>query len=94
MTRVVLTVIVPLLLPTAIYLLWVVSVRRARPAAAMTWQGLPWLWLVLAGIVLAAAALLVLVAFGRQGGGTYVPPHVEDGRIVPGHVLPSAPAQH
>jgi len=86
MTRVVLTVLVPLLLPTAIYLLWAVVTARAKPAAAAAeWPGPPWLWLALTGIALSAGALFVLVAFGGRQTGTYVPPHAEDGRIVPGH---------
>jgi hypothetical protein len=93
MTRVFLTVVVPLLLPTVIYLLWLVSFGRGRSSGgAMAWQGLPWVWLGLAGFVLAAAALFVLVGRSGPQTGTYVPPHFEDGRVVPGHMEPATPA--
>jgi hypothetical protein len=91
MTRVALTVILPLLLPTALYVLWLASFGRADAGAASAWRALPWPWLVIAGVGLTAAVLAAVVEFGGNGNGTYVPPHVENGRIVPGHVVPSAP---
>ena len=48
--------------------------------------------LQLAGVVLVLFG--VLVAFGGRQTGTYVPPHAEGGRIVPGHVLPPGPHQN
>ena len=93
MTRVFLTVVVPLLLPTVVYVLWLLAFGRARVSTAMAWQALPWLWLGVAGVLLAAAVLFVLVGHGGPRNGVYVPPHAEGGRIVPGHVQPRAPAQ-
>ena len=82
MLRVVLTIVLPLLLPTFVYLLWMWIVRRHRAA-------LPWIWLAGAGVVLLAAVLLIVtVGFGTTAEGVYVPPRWEKGRIVPGHVEP------
>jgi hypothetical protein len=93
MTRIVLTIVVPLLLPTALYVLWLVTARRgALTRTGVPWRGLPWPWLAVAGVAL-TALVLVAISVGLGGGqqGTYVPPHVENGRIVPGHVVPGTP---
>ena len=94
MIRVFLTVILPLLLPTALYLLWVLGMRRTESAGAgEVLRDLPWIWLVAAGCVLLAAVLLMAAL--RLGRSTdtagYVPPHSVGGQIVPGHIGP-APA--
>lgn len=91
MIRAFLTVILPLLLPTALYLLWAVAMRRAD-AAGMSdlLRGLPWTWLSAAGVVLLVGMLILLAfGFGRSADTAhYVPPHTIDGKIVPGHVEP------
>ncbi len=93
MTRIVLTILLPLLLPIALYLLWLLTAGRAEFAAeGAVWRGLPWTWLVLAGIILSLAALFAVVETSGSRDGTYVPPHLEGGRIVPGHFMPDAAA--
>ena len=82
MGRVFLTIIVPLLLPTAIYVAWrVVAGKQINVPAA-------WLWLTVVGLALASAVLVLLsVDFGEPKEGHYVPPHVNDsGTVVPGHI--------
>ena len=91
MTRVLLTIVAPLLLPTALYLLWAASLSRAGMAStASEWRALPWAWLLTAGVILAIIALVAVVEMGGVKEGRYVPPHVENGMIVPGHVTPPA----
>jgi len=91
MTRVFLTVILPLLLPTALYILWALSTNRFRFVGALaSWERLPWIWLGLAGVVMAGAVLLTMVESGDSPEGTYIPPHLENGEIVPGHAAPPA----
>jgi Family of unknown function (DUF6111) len=86
MLRDVLEIVLPLLLPTVLYFLWVVSVR---PRAAVDWATLPWVWLAGAGALLVAIVLfLAAVDFGSPKKGVYVPPRWEGGRIVPGHIRP------
>ena len=91
--RALLTIILPLLLPTALYLLWALAMRRIETAdMAELLRGLPWVWLVPAGVVLVAAVLVVVqVGFGGSGVGVYVPPQVKDGKLVPGHFEPAKP---
>ncbi len=92
MIRAFLTIVLPLLLPTALYLLWAFAMRRAEAAGLVEiLRGLPWLWLGAAGIALLAGVLmLVALGFGRSADTAhYVPPRTVDGKIVPGHVEPA-----
>jgi hypothetical protein len=87
--RVFLTIVLPLALPTVLYLLWLRAARWTESGGAVRWQGMPWIWLVGAGVLLLAAVLLTItVHFGTQQSGVYVPPHLRDGQIVPGHIEP------
>jgi hypothetical protein len=82
MGRVFLTIIVPLLLPTALYAAW-----RALAGKQIN---IPkaWVWLAVSGLVLASLMLVVVsVDFGAPRNGQYVPPYVgESGAVVPGHI--------
>ena len=104
MLRVFLTIVLPLVLPTVLYLVWVRlahwlpggssegSQQESERGETMRWSALPWLWLATAGAVLLALMLFVVtVHFGSPQPGTYVPPHVENGQIVPGHIEPKRP---
>jgi hypothetical protein len=95
MIRVVLTILLPLLLPTALYVLWLVTLGRAELAAPVApWQRLPWTWLAVAGVGLVAVILAAAgVGIGRREEGAYVPPRIEGDRIIPGHVEPAMPAR-
>jgi hypothetical protein len=92
MPRELLTLVLPLLLPTVLYLVWVQAVRWSRSGGPMSWRALPWVWLGVTGVALTALVLFVVtVHFGTAVPGTYVPPHAEGGRIVPGHIVPAKP---
>ncbi len=91
MLRIFLTVILPLVLPTAGYALYVLVVERRRREAEEThspvpwWVAAPWPWLVLAGV----GAMAVSLGFAALTGGTpphtpYTPAHLENGRVVGG----------
>jgi Family of unknown function (DUF6111) len=89
MLRVVLTIFLPLLLPTAVYLLWVGAFGAAQQGETMSWTAMPWIWLAGAGALLLAIVLFVVtVHFGAPQEGVYVPPRSEGDRIIPGHVEP------
>ena len=90
MLRELLTLVVPLVLPTLLYLLWLRLLRWTEGAGSVSSRGMPWVWLAASGVVLAGLVLFVVtVHFGTATPGTYVPPHVEDGRIVPGRIDPA-----
>jgi len=98
MLRVFLTIVVPLVLPTALYLVWLRVARwSAREEPEGSTQGqilhgvvLPWVWLATAGVALLGLVLFVVtVHYGTSQPGIYVPPRWENGRIVPGHIEPT-----
>lgn len=83
MTRVVLTILLPLFAPTAIYILWLYAAGRVGERSA------PWTWLIIGGLVAAAVVLVVAgVGSGGSRSGRYVPPHVEGGQLIPGQIVP------
>jgi uncharacterized protein DUF6111 len=93
MLRVFLTIVLPLVAPTALYLVWVRFTHWSRggsqPSETMRWAALPWLWLAGSGALLLAIVLFVVtVHFGAPQSGVYVPPRWEGGRIIPGHIEP------
>jgi Family of unknown function (DUF6111) len=89
MSRELLTLVVPLLLPTVLYLMWFRVMRRPEADGAVEWRALPWMWLAVSGVALAALLLFVVtVHYGISTPGVYVPPRDENGRIVPGHIVP------
>lgn len=92
MIRIFATIVLPLLLPTVLYVLWLMAAQRMRLGSSAAWRALPWPWLVATGVVLAA---LMLYVVGTRIGGTpqghYVPPRWIGGKIVPGHIEPPAP---
>ncbi len=90
MIRIVVEYVLPLLLPSIAYVAWWNLYGRRAAAAggtpALLREG-PWFWLFLAGLVLASAALIAgALVGGDTPGGTYVPPHLDHGRVVPGRI--------
>jgi len=95
MGRILLQVVVPILLPSALYALWMLAERRRLEVAGapgrQRWVEAPWLWLLALGLFFAGIIAMALALFGGESTvGEYVPPQVKDGRIVPGHVVPPA----
>jgi hypothetical protein len=94
MTRILLQIVLPLALPFLAYALWL-SVERRRAeklgrGEIPGWSEAPVVWLGASGLALAAiaAAGFLLLQGGDKADGVYVPPHLENGRIVPGHMEP------
>jgi hypothetical protein len=90
MLRVFLTIVLPLVLPSAIYFTWIWIANMVSDRKPRSWAATPWVWLAGAGVVLLAGVLFVVnVHFGTSSSGTYVPPRWENGRVVPGHFVPA-----
>ena len=83
MIRILLTYIVPLLLPAVLYFLWL------RLAPANEPRTVPWSWLVAAGVLLVAIVLAGLALLGGTPDGVYEPAHMENGKLIPGHFNPN-----
>ncbi|MCC7048193.1 MAG: hypothetical protein IT562_15880 [Alphaproteobacteria bacterium] len=100
MIRLLVSIVLPLLLPTVLYLVYAWHLgRRARArggdgGAVPAEVDVPWSWLVLAGVVLAGVVLaLISVAVnfidtGAKPGAHYEPAHMENGKLVPGRTTP------
>lgn len=86
--RMFLQYILPLAFPTALYLGWQLYCKyRAEEGHAIDVSGWPWLKLIAAGVILMSVGLVTFNQMdGEKPGGTYHPPVLKDGRIVPGHV--------
>jgi hypothetical protein len=97
MTRILLQMALPFVLPFLAYAMWLaVERRRAEKLGrgeAPSWSDAPVVWLGAAGLGLATIATLglLLLQDGDKRSGIYVPPHLENGRIVPGQLEPAAP---
>jgi len=78
MIRILLTYIVPLLLPAVLYFIWLRLAPVTQP------REVPWSWLAGAGVLLVAIVLAGLALLGGTPDGVYEPAHLEDGKVVPG----------
>ena len=86
MIRMVIENILLFIAPTALYVAYVLLVRKDDASGKDVLADAPLLWLCVAG---AGLVMLVMVAFGSMSGGApsqgYEPPVFKDGKIVPGH---------
>ena len=74
------------LLPFALYGAYLRLAKRDEEAPA---RAHPWTMLFASGLALVALSFLIWgYTEGEGEKGIYVAPHVENGRIVPGHVVP------
>ena len=99
MVRAILTILLPIAAPTALYLIWLWFARRKALAEGKTeipqLGDAPWIWLACGGIALAIGVMWSLPFLtGGPVDGIYVPPHVVDGEIVPGQILPPGSTAH
>ncbi len=92
MSRILISYILPLILPFLLYSIWLgVHRRRRRAAGAALPEGwglrdAPWTWLFISGIALLGASLVGLALLGSSPpSAKYVPPSIVDGEIVPSH---------
>jgi uncharacterized protein DUF6111 len=84
MIRPVLTELALFLAPFAVYAvyLWGTRAGMLHPEA---WSLPTLMWLTIAALVLMAGSFVVLAHFsGAPPNSTYLPAHIEDGRLVPG----------
>jgi nicotinamide riboside transporter PnuC len=89
MTRLLIQYLLPLILPAVIFLIWAWLSRHRHATGSLQsrLQEGPWLWLIVAGLVLMVGGLVYMaLSTGGDAGGTYVAPRWEDGRIVPGRI--------
>jgi uncharacterized protein DUF6111 len=74
------------LLPFALYAAYL---RLRQQDEEMSSTQHPWTVLFISGLVLVAASFVFWGLFENANQrGVYIPPHLEDGRLVPGRVVP------
>jgi hypothetical protein len=87
MIRIVIENIVLFLLPTLMYVAWMMLKRRGKIGAGDILDDAPLIWLFAAGAGLVVVTILV---FGSSSGGrpgqVYTPPVFRDGKIEPGQL--------
>jgi hypothetical protein len=75
-----------LLLPFAIYAVWLLATRGSA-ANVGDWTFRTIAGLAVGGVVLMAISLVFFINFqGDPPGGTYTPATIKDGKLVPGHI--------
>ena len=78
------------LAPAIIFMIYLIVARKVRLSKSDTarmLRELPWLRLLAAGILMMASSLIALsLSSGEDRGGNYVPPRIENGKIVPAKV--------
>ena len=87
MIRIVIENILLFLLPTVLYVAFVMVRRRGQPnqSPQQILDEAPVVWLVVAGAVLMLAGLAYFASYtGGKPGQGYQPPVYQDGKIVPG----------
>ena len=72
------------LAPFLLYVIYLVALRR-HPLEPVHWPNRAVMLLTIAGLVTAVAGVLFFGLTANRETGAYVPAHVEDGRVVPGH---------
>ncbi|HIJ62450.1 MAG TPA: hypothetical protein HPQ04_07130 [Rhodospirillaceae bacterium] len=90
--RILIEYILPVVLPTVLWLAWLVYAQgrakgQAKGQENLDWQAVPWTWLLAAGLALAMviATGLTLTEGYRTGG--YHPAAIDEhGRMIPGRI--------
>ena len=79
----------PVLIPLLVYMLWLKTVRykavKAGRPKPLFREG-PWYWLVIATFGVAFSCFIFLGASIDNVKGIYVPPHMDNGVMVPGSI--------
>lgn len=96
MVRILFSYVLPLVLPTIFYFMWMGWIRQKINAARRAGEDIehikiktPWVRLVLAGVVLLVIGLTIIaVVGGSPANSNYQAPRFEGGKILPGEMTP------
>lgn len=99
MLRMILTMVLPLLAPTIVF--YIILRLRAKwrkedegATVVPAYHKWPWIRLIAAGAVL---LILTFLFTGMPNGegyeGKYIPPHMENGKLIPGHFEKETPSE-
>ena len=87
MIRIVVENVLLFLLPSAMYIAYVLLTRRSSTAGTVINEA-PLVWLFVLGALCVAATLVYYATItpGGTPGQTYTPPHMKNGKIEPGQL--------
>ena len=89
MVRPILTELLLFLTPFALYALFLWGTKRGSVLDLASWPLTHVLYLLAAAVLLVIAGFFALAhRTGAPPGSTYIPAHIEDGRLVPGETKP------
>jgi Family of unknown function (DUF6111) len=71
--------------PFALFAIYL-ALRARYPLAIEHWTKSRVSTLTLIGLIVAVVGMVLLAVYAPRGLGVYIPAHVEDGRLVPGHI--------
>ncbi|MFQ5533932.1 MAG: DUF6111 family protein [Sphingomonadales bacterium] len=78
-----------LALPFVVYGGWVAFLRKKEAETGGTWDDAPTTWLLIIGLSLMIISLFAMrLVEDNVATGEYIPPHLEDGKIVPAEIRP------
>lgn len=64
-----------------------VATKRAQ-SKGKVFNDAPWYWLIAIGLSLSVLSILIYWYFNNEPiGGSYIPPRLENGEIVPGKII-------
>lgn len=83
----------PVLIPVVLYLAWHAYAKAKAKREGKTPPTLregPWIWIIASMLAIAVILLLSLgLSTKPSNDGTYVPAHLEDGKLIPGKMEPT-----
>jgi heme A synthase len=83
--RVFLQFVLPLIFPTALWLVCVWFEKRRNKGQPEEGRATPWIWLISIGFALSVVSLITWgLLEGDQPDKTYTAPTLENGKVVPG----------
>ena len=85
--RALFSIVVPLVLPTALYFVYMTLVRRRGSTSGAASQPIdvPWSWLIIAGGALVVITFVALYLVEDRGRGSYHPARTINGQVQPGY---------
>jgi uncharacterized membrane-anchored protein YitT (DUF2179 family) len=88
MTRILVQIFLPLILPTVAFFLWAwIAKRIGVDPHSNVLQGTPWFWLIIAGVLLMGVGLTATALMqGAEPGSHIIAPRLENGRVVPAQI--------
>ncbi|MCR9256428.1 MAG: hypothetical protein NXI16_10070 [Alphaproteobacteria bacterium] len=101
MIRVFLLILLPVLVPTIVYLIWMFRQRQKAKTEGLpldqapSLATAPWPVLIASSALLLAGGIVIFLFIDDRAspGRVYIPPMIENGEIVPGRHVPAGEAE-